>query len=135
MSSHLTIGKVAQAAGVGVETVRYYQRRRLLPIPRPTSGTFRYYTSEHVERLRFIKRAQELGFSLDEISALLALSAGKERAAVRKVAGARLQDVQQKINDLTRIATALERLIHDCEHTSDGARCPIIAAFSEPSVA
>lgn len=130
-STQLTIGKVARAAGVGVETVRYYQRRRLIAVPRSTSGAFRRYTDQDIDRLRFIKRAQEVGFSLDEIGALLKLNDGKERAAVRKVAAARLSEIRFKIDDLEQIAAALEGLIEACEHNDQIEACPIIEAFGK----
>jgi len=128
----LTIGKVARAAGVGVETVRYYQRRRLIAVPRATAGAFRRYSNDDVDRLRFIKRAQEVGFSLDEIAELLKLNDGKERAVVRKVAASRLEEIHHKIDDLERIARALEGLIEACANTGEVQPCPIIEAFGAP---
>ena len=124
-----TLAGLAREGGVGVETVRYYQRRRLIAVPRSTSGAFRRYTDQDIDRLRFIQRAQEVGFSLDEIGALLKLNDGKERAAVRKVAAARLSEIRFKIDDLERIAAALEGVIEACEHTDSIEACPIIEAF------
>ena len=94
-----TIGQLAKAAGVGVETVRYYQRRELLPVPEVASG-FRTYPVSLVERIRFIKRAQELGFSLDEIGDLLRLEDGTHCDEASRLAEHKLQDVREKIADL-----------------------------------
>ncbi|MEO8203211.1 MAG: MerR family transcriptional regulator, partial [Betaproteobacteria bacterium] len=81
-NASFTIGKLARAAGVGVETVRYYQQRGLLPVP-PGNGGFRRYSPAAGERIRFVKRAQELGFSLDEVAELLRLEDGTDRASIR----------------------------------------------------
>ena len=88
-TAQLTIGKLARAAGVGIETIRYYQQRDLLPVP-PASGAFRHYPMTLVARIRFIKRAQELGFSLDEISELLRLEDGTDRSSIRRITSDRL---------------------------------------------
>src|SRR5438128_5618660 len=93
----LTIGRLARAADVGIETVRYYQRRNLLPVPVPQDSAFRHYPVRLVERIRFIKRSQELGFSLEEISTLLQLEDGANRRAIRKVASNRLRHIRSKI--------------------------------------
>lgn len=124
-NSELTIGRLAKAAGVGVETIRYYQQRHLLPVP-PQRGAFRYYPAQTVERIRFIKRAQELGFSLDEIAQLLKLEDGVERSAVRALARQRLDQISHKLADLTRMQTVLSQLVEDCEHCEGEVPCPII---------
>ena len=98
----LTIGQLARAAHVGVETIRYYQRRALLPVPQVASG-FRTYPQALVERIRFIKRAQELGFTLDEITTLLQLEDSDDRSAIRKVAADRLLQVEGKLSDLQKM--------------------------------
>ena len=85
----LTIGRLARAADVGVETIRYYQERQLLPVP-PSSGAFRYYPVSLIERIRFIKHAQELGFSLGEVGELLQLEDGADRSSIRRIAADRL---------------------------------------------
>lgn len=128
----LTIGKLAQEAGVGIETIRYYQRVHLLPPPEPAppGKTFRHYPAEMVARLQFIKRAQNLGFSLEEIRALLLLNDGTERNKVRQLAASRLGNVRSKIADLQRIESTLVHLLHTCEHTDATHSCPIIAQFS-----
>ena len=125
----LTIGRLAKAAGVGIETIRYYQLRELIPVPKTNVGTFRAYPIETVDRVRFIKRAQELGFTLDEISTLLTLDDGINRRAIRKVATDRLIQIRTKLADLAQMEHALSDLIHDCETHGRAAKCPIIAAL------
>jgi Hg(II)-responsive transcriptional regulator len=125
-----TIGQLARAASVGVETIRYYQRRDLLPVPQVASG-FRTYPKVLVERIRFIKRAQELGFTLDEIGTLLVLEDSDDRIAIRKVAADRLQQVEGKLADLQKMQTMLSGLIHECESTVKSKACPIIFALAE----
>lgn len=125
-----TIGQLARAASVGVETIRYYQRRDLLPIPKVASG-FRTYPTALVERIRFIKRAQELGFTLDEIATLLQLEDSDDRIAIRKVAADRLQQVEGKLADLQKMKKLLSGLIHECESTGMSKACPIIFALAE----
>ena len=99
----LTIGRLAKAAGVGIETIRYYQFRELIPVPKTNMGTFRAYPIETVDRVRFIKRAQELGFTLHEISTLLTLDDGINRRAIRKVATDRLIQIRTKLADLVQM--------------------------------
>lgn len=130
----LTIGRLAKAAGVGVETIRYYQRRKLVGVPQP-SGAFRYYPHETAARLRFIKRAQELGFTLDEVGELLKLNDGKNRKSIRAVAAARLEQIESKLEDLQRMRRVLRHLVHECEHTDTNVPCPIIDAMSQSRTA
>jgi len=125
----MTIGALAQSAGVGVETVRYYQRRGLLPQPTRLYGTIRRYGPEDASRLRFIRRAQELGFTLDEIGELLRLQDGGDRRAIRRIARMRLEQVESRLSDLQRMRGALQHVIHDCEHAPGAPRCPIIEAI------
>jgi len=125
-----TIGKLAQAAGVNVETVRYYQTRKLIAVP-PRDGGFRYYPPEAVDRLRFIKRAQELGFSLDEIAEMLKLNDGTQRRSIRALAAKRLEQIEAKLGDLQRMRRVLTQLVAECEHSEGGAGpCPIIEAMT-----
>ena len=128
----LTIAGVAKAAGVGVETVRYYERRGLVSQPRRGAGTYRHYEPDHVRRIRFIKRAQDLGFTLQEISSLLKLEDGADRRSIRSIAGARLEETRRRIADLKRIEGVLAHLLHDCEAHAKAPRCPIIAAIEAP---
>jgi MerR family mercuric resistance operon transcriptional regulator len=126
----LTIARVARAAGVGIETVRYYERRGLVLQPRKGLGSFRHYQPDHVQRIRFIKRAQELGFSLDEIATLLELEDGTDRRSIRRIAAARLEETRRRIADLQRIEGTLAHLLHDCEADGKALRCPIITAIA-----
>jgi len=131
-SQTLTIGKLAKFAGVGVETIRYYQQRGLLPVPE-SSGAYRHYPVSLGNRIRFIKRAQELGFSLEEVSELLSLEDGIDRASIRHIASERLEEIQAKLDDLNRMKKALSHLIRECEHTGDEEPCPIIATLTANS--
>ena len=124
----LTIGRLARAADVGVETIRYYQQRGLLPVP-SIVGAYRYYPMALIERIRFIKRAQELGFTLDEIAELLRLEDGSNRSSIRRIASDRLSQIEQKLSDLRRMQKALKHLVSQCEHTSKNLPCPIIATL------
>ena len=125
----LTIGRLARAAGVGVETIRYYQQRMLLPIPEARGG-FRQYPVNLVDRIRFVKRAQELGFSLDEIAGLLRLNDGLDRKSIRNIASARLAQIEAKLEDLRGMERVLKNLITACEHTKAGLPCPIIETLA-----
>lgn len=124
----LTIGRLARAAGVGVETIRYYQGRGLLPVPPPTGGV-RYYTTDLVDRIGFVKRAQGLGFSLEEIATLLDLADGRNRRAVRAVTSVRLQQIRSKLADLSRMQRALDDLLAHCIARGEVHPCPIIEAL------
>ncbi len=124
----LTIGRLARAAGVGVETIRYYQGRGLLPVP-PSTGAVRYYAPSLVDRIGFIKRAQGLGFTLDEIATLLDLADGRNRGAVRAVTSARLDQIRGKLDDLSRMQQSLDDLLAHCIATGDVYPCPIIEAL------
>ena len=125
--ANLTIGSLAAAAGVGVETVRFYQRRGLLAVP-PRAGGIRRYDGRDVDRLRFIKRAQAAGFTLAEISELIALDAGEDRARARELAKARIVALDRKIAELKDARTSLARLAKECGEGRAGP-CPIIASF------
>lgn len=126
----LTIGALAKSAGVGVETVRYYQRRGLLPPNGAQKGAFRVYGNDEVARLRFIRRAQTLGFSLDEVAELLALDEETDRERARAFALAKIADVESRIRQLEEMRGALQGLVTCCEHTESPAPCPILHALS-----
>ena len=126
--SDLTIGRLAQAGGVGVETVRYYQRRGLIETPR-RAGEIRRYDDAALRRLRFIRSAQGAGFTLEEIGELLALDAGRDHARARQLANDRIAALDVRIADLEAARTALKRLAKACTSHGD-APCPIIEAFS-----
>jgi MerR family mercuric resistance operon transcriptional regulator len=123
----LTIAKLAAAGGVGVETIRYYQRRGLLPEP-PRAEAIRRYGPDDVRRLLFIRRAQAAGFTLEEIAELLALDKSEDRARVRALARARLEALDAKIAELDTARSALTRLSRACAAGKAGP-CPIIEAF------
>jgi len=123
----LTIGKLAREAGVGIDTVRFYERAGLLPKAQRTPSGYRLYEPGDADRLRFIRRAKALGFSLDEITELLQLNAGKgTRASVRKLAQRRLDDLNQKLAEMTAIRDALSHLIKRCSGDGPVSGCPII---------
>lgn len=128
-SPSLTIGRLARSAGVGVETIRYYQQRGLLPLPAAV-GAYRHYPVTLTARIRFIKRAQELGFSLDEIAGLLRLEDGIDRTSIREIAGDRLAQIELKLSDLRRMRSVLKHLVTECEHTASDLPCPIIATLA-----
>jgi MerR family transcriptional regulator, mercuric resistance operon regulatory protein len=124
----LTIGRLARAAGVGVETIRYYQGRRLLPVPPPIGG-IRHYAPDLVDRIGFVKRAQGLGSSLEEIATLLDLADGRNRRTVRAVTSARLQQIRTKLADLSRMQRTLDDLLAHCIARGEVHPCPIIEAL------
>jgi MerR family transcriptional regulator, mercuric resistance operon regulatory protein len=126
-----TIGALAKAGSVGVETVRYYQRRGLLAEPSRAYGEVRRYGPEDVRRLRFIRSAQAAGFTLDEIAELLALDASNDRSRARQLAADRIAALDAKIAELSHARAALTRLASACAEGEAGP-CPIIAAF-EPN--
>jgi DNA-binding transcriptional MerR regulator len=128
-AKRLTIGRLARAAEVGIDTVRFYERAGLLPpAPRTASG-YRLYGPADVERLRFIRRAKELGFSLEEIAELLRLSEGRgSRAGVKALAEKRLHDLDRKIRELTVFRTTLARYAKECSGSGPVEGCPIIGA-------
>lgn len=125
----MTIARLADAGGVGVETVRYYQRRGLLAQPDRAGHGFRRYEEDDVRRLRFIRTAQGAGFTLDEIGQLLALDAVDDRARIRDLAVARISALDSQIDKLTATRAALARLADACRSGREGA-CPIVTAFA-----
>ena len=122
----MTIGQLAEAAEVNVETVRYYHRRGLLPAPPRPIGGIRRYPPDMLTRLRFIKRSQLLGFSLDEIEALLSLQDGSACSDARSIAEHKLADVRQRIRDLSALETALATLVQRCSTSKRKVSCPLI---------
>lgn len=129
MELKLTIGKVATAAGVNVETIRFYQRRGLLSEPPKTDGGFRYYERSTISRVRFVKRAQALGFSLDEIAGLLDLQESSACEPTHAAAIHKLSLVDERITDLKRIRARLKTLIQQCETGTSASGCPIIESL------
>ena len=131
MAERCTIGALAREAGVNVETIRYYQRRGLVPEPARPMGSIRNYAPEHVQRLRFIKRAQQLGFSLEEVGELLSLEDGLHCHEVEKIAGQKLAIVRERIAQLVMIESALATLIRKCRSNKGKVRCPLISALED----
>lgn len=125
----MTIGQLATAGGVNVETVRYYQRRGLLAAPERPSGSIGRYPSSALTRLRFIKRAQSLGFSLDDVQALLSLDDGRSCAAERGIGEHKLAEVRDRIRTLQALERALEDLVSECSASKRKISCPLIAAL------
>jgi MerR family mercuric resistance operon transcriptional regulator len=126
----MRIGTAAERAGVNVQTLRYYERRGLLQqTPRKVSG-YREFPDEAVRIVRFVKRAQDLGFTLDEVAQLLRLrnDKGRDRARIRAVAEGRMQQIEQKITELQAMTKALSHLLHCCR-TGTSLECPIIEAL------
>ncbi|MCH7880251.1 MAG: MerR family transcriptional regulator [Proteobacteria bacterium] len=128
--SRITISKAAERAGVGIETIRYYQRLGLIEEPgKPVEG-YRLYPEQTIAQIQFIKRAQELGFTLKEIMVLMELGE-KQCLETRELAGLKLELVQKKIRDLRSIEHNLRDLIQHCEARKDDEACPIIFSISQ----
>ena len=130
MSPILTIGGVAKAAGVNVETIRYYQRLKLLEEPARPPGGVRRYAEAAVARVRFIKRAQELGFSLAEIRRLLRLGDPQSCGEARALASEKLALVEARVADLQRLRGVLQDLIGRCDRRRGKVDCPIIESLA-----
>ena len=128
----MQIGQLAQQAGVAVDTVRYYEKQGLLPAP-PRRGSYRAYEAEDVLRLRFIRRAKELGFTLEQIGSLLALSAqrGADMGGLREAAQARLAELDDRIAELERVRNGLRQVVEACPGHGALATCPILSALSQ----
>ena len=127
----LTIGRLAKQVGMGIETVRFYERQGLIEPPPRTDSNYRVYPEGEVSRLRFIKKAKKLGFTLNEIKELLFIRHDPHatKADIKNRTLAKLEDVKQKINDLTRIKKALEHLASSCEGHGPLDDCPILEAL------
>ncbi len=125
---NLTIGGLAKEANVNVETIRYYERRRLLPQPLRTPAGYRIYSADAVRRLHFVKRAQELGFSLKEIKELLGLRVrpGSTSTDIRKLAGAKITDIDKKIRTLQAMKKSLVQITNACSGCGPVSDCPIL---------
>lgn len=128
-----TIGGVARAAGVNVETIRYYQRMGLVPVPKRVYGSFRDYPPEVATRVRFIKRAQQLGFTLAEVKNLLALEDGQNCKKAQGLAATKLATVEARIADLQRMRRTLKDLIAQCGAGGGRIKCPIIETLAHGS--
>lgn len=130
MSPNLTIGGVAKAAGVNVETIRYYQRLQILEEPAKPLGGVRRYADATVARVQFIKRAQELGFSLAEIQRLLRLEDPQSCGEARTLAAEKLALVESRVTDLVRLRGVLKDLIGRCDQRRGKITCPIIESLA-----
>lgn len=130
MRNELTIGRLARAAGVHVETIRYYQRRGLLSEPdKPWSG-YRRYPMEMISRIHFIKRAQTLGFTLEEVAGLLRLSEASACAETRDLATRKVALIERKLADLAAMRAALVGLVAQCDASQNESACPIILTLA-----
>ncbi len=125
----LTIGAVARASGVNVETIRYYQRLGLLREPVKPPGGVRHYAATDVERIRFIKSAQRLGFTLEEIGLLLRLEDGARCGEAREIAEGKLAEVRARLADLKRMEKALRDMVERCATARGRVECPLIASL------
>lgn len=126
----MTIGQLARAGGVGVETVRYYQRLKLLDEPRRAYGSVRRYGGDILERIQFIKRAQGLGFTLSEIKTLFLLDAKRDRHRAHRLAQSKIIEIEQRLKDMSVMSSALQKLVTACEAGDTELPCPIVEAFT-----
>ena len=133
-ASSLTIGGLAKAANVNVETIRYYKRRGLLSEPKRPLGGIRRYGSADIDRLTFVKTAQQLGFSLDEVGDLLRLEDGTHCQEASALAEHKLKDVREKIERLVKIEKALSDMVSQCHARPDSIACPLIASLHEGDI-
>ena len=129
--SGATIGALAETAGVNVETIRFYQRKGLMPEPEKPYGSIRRYGAAELARVRFIKSAQRLGFSLEEVGELLKLEDGARCSEAQQLAEQKLVDVRQKLTDLQRIESVLAGLVARCSAVRGRVNCPLIASLQE----
>ncbi len=129
LSEHLTIGAFARVAGVNVETIRYYQFKGLLRRPERPHGRIGRYGQADVARVKFVKAAQRLGFSLDEIGQLLKLEDGTHCAEAAGLAALRLADVRARMADLARMEASLSKLVNECNARQGNVSCPLIATL------
>jgi MerR family mercuric resistance operon transcriptional regulator len=131
MNDGLQIGEVAKRAGVSIDTLRYYEKVKLLPRPARSSGGFRLFAPEHIERVRFIKQAQELGFSLEEIKGLLTTGGAEECRKVRDLLKRKLTDLDDRLKAMKGFRRVLARHLSECEaelkQHGKSACCPVVA--------
>lgn len=125
-----TIGKLSGETGIPVETIRFYERTGLIEKPGTTRAGYRIYSREDVVRLRFIRRAKDLGFTLAEIAGLLALNHRNDCEEVRKIAEGKLRRIEERIRDLKRLRKALREIVLSCFSKEENRPCPILETFS-----
>ena len=129
--TQFTIGRLAKRAGVGIDTVRFYERRGLLPQPQRTASGYRLYSEDTINRIRFVRKAKQLGFTLDEIENLLELQDhGGRKSAVKAITTRKLEQIDAKIADLSRMRAVLETLAAECTGKGSVSTCPIIEAIA-----
>ena len=133
--STLTIGKIARAVGLGVETVRFYERQGLIPPPARSPAGYRLYDADAIVRLRFIGRAKTLGFTLGEIGELMGLRATPEACCddVRARAVAKIADIDSKMEQLLAMKRGLSELVAQCDGAPPSTACPLLSALAEPT--
>ncbi len=128
----MKIGQLSRATGLPIDTIRYYENQGVLPrAERQASSGYRLYDDADVERLQFIRRAKALGFTLGEIRELMAMTQGDDVAAIREAAAAKLADVEERLQDLTRIHDGLKSLVEACPGRGDIDACPIVHALTD----
>ena len=132
----LKIGEVAERGGVNLQTIRYYEREKLLPEPPRLASGYRVYPDHTVRRVRFIKRAQEIGFTLAEIRGLLAIriDADRDSSEVRTLAQAKITDIEKKIQTLQRMKEVLGRITERCSGCGPASECPILESIDSDEV-
>lgn len=127
----LTIGKIAKQAGIGIDTIRFYERQGLIEPPQRTESNYRIYTKSDITRIRFIRRAKKLGFSLNEIKELLSLrhDPNASKADIKTRTEKKIEDIKQRIQDLSKMLHALESLTAACDGQGPIEECPILEAL------
>ncbi|MGI9289852.1 MAG: MerR family transcriptional regulator [Gammaproteobacteria bacterium] len=131
MNNSFTIGRLAEHAGVGIDTIRFYERKGLLPQPQRTASGYRLYDKSSINRIRFVRRAKDLGFSLDEIQNLLKLQDNSgPKAEVKAITRRKLAQIEEKISDLNRMRSVLQALDSECSGKGSVSGCPIIEAMT-----
>ena len=132
-AAQLSIGELAERAQVNIQTIRYYERRALLPEPERTASNYRVYSGSTVQRVRFIKRAKELGFTLTEIKELLDLRSSASSCCedVRARSKAKIRDIEEKLRSLEAMRAALTKLVRACSGEGPTVECPILESLED----
>ena len=134
MTGFMTIGKLARHSGVSIDSIRFYERKGLLEEPLRTESNYRMYSVNAAQRLRFIKKSQKLGFSLEEIKELLRLShdASASKADIKQITEGKIADIRVRIQDLGRMLKALKQMDECCDGQGPATECPILKSLAEP---